>query len=392
MNFILEKGVENFRADGVESEERYINFVYSVFKDFIDQEGEKYIGVDFNKPEYLKSENFKLNKEFITDPDVLKYLEKDESYEDILQMILNSFRKFKRKPHGFFTEGLIEQFNNLVEDIASYINAKRKEKIEESYGLPSFLWFKKIGNKFKIREEIEEDFIDIIEKKEIEEIKLLLESLNQNKEGKKDDTSEFFSFNTFKKVISTNKEKRKIKILNEENQKVNLIIGKFQPFNNGHLKMCIRLKKENNLPVFLCVVHPDGGSLKKYPFSVELIKKSIDSLTSWDQKLFAGYKIIKTHLLEDAINAIAESVNPISVCIGEPDFENMVLQRDWIREKYDLNGGDIEIFKTPKWTDNKEIRNLIINEDFSEFKNRVPKPISLLFNEFVNEIKKEKDK
>jgi len=156
--------------------------------------------------------------------------------------------------------------------------------------------------------------------------------------------------------------------------------------------MCIRLKKENNLPVFLCVVHPDGGSLKKYPFSVELIKKSIDSLTSWDQKLFAGYKIIKTHLLEDAINAIAESVNPISVCIGEPDFENMVLQRDWIREKYDLNGGDIEIFKTPKWTDNKEIRNLIINEDFSEFKNRVPKPISLLFNEFVNEIKKEKDK
>ena len=79
-------------------------------------------------------------------------LDKEDSYGDILQLILNSYRKLKRKPHGFFTEGLIEQYNHLVEEIASYINAKRKEKIEESIGLPSFVWFKK-----KIRSFIPED-------------------------------------------------------------------------------------------------------------------------------------------------------------------------------------------------------------------------------------------
>jgi hypothetical protein len=61
----------------------------------------------------------------------------------------------------------------------------------------------------------------------------------------------------------------------------------------------------------------------------------------------------------------------------------MVLQREWVRDKYDLEGGDIEIFKTPQWADNKEIRNYVMNGDFQQFKNRVPKSIAVLFNEFV---------
>lgn len=407
MNFILERDIESFNAEGTEPEERYINFVFSVFKSFIYEEGERYIGADFNKPEYLKSENFEINKELIVDEDVVKYLDEDEVYCDILQMILNSFRKFKRKPHGFFTEGLIEQFNLLVEEIADYINAKRKEKIEESLGLPSFVWFKKTGSRFKIRddESLEEeiDLNSIIENTVFYDSEILPGSLNIINEGKdesgeelkksEDDASEFFSFKDFKKVISTHKEKRKIKILNEENQKVNLIIGKFQPFNNGHLKMCSRLKKENDLPVFLCVVHPGGETAsKKYPFSEEVIKKTIGSLTSENDKLFAGYKIVPTDLLEDAIKSVAENVNPVSVCIGEKDFENMVLQRDWVKNKYDLINNNIEIFKTPYWSNNEEIRSYIQNTDFQKFKNKVPKSVAVLFNEFVREMQESSNK
>ena len=396
MNYILERGVESFYAEGMEPEERYINFVFSVFKSFIYDEGERYIGADFEKPEYLKSDNFEINKELITDEGVVEYIDEDEIYGDILQMILNSFRKFKRKPHGFFTGGLIEQFNQLVSEIADYINAKRKEKIEESLGVPSFIWFKKTGTRFKIYDEEEEisiseeaDYIESLQ--ESESLEMINENKEENlddKEKESDETSEFFSFKDFKKVVSTHKEKRKIKIINEENQKVNLIIGKFQPFNNGHLKMCSRLRKENDLPVFLCVVHPGGESTsKKYPFSEELIKKSIGSLTSENNKLFSGYKIVPTDLLEDSIKSICEDVNPVSVCIGEKDFENMVLQRDWIRNKYDLNGGDIEIFKTPSWSNNNEIRSYIENSDFQQFKNKVPKSIAVLFNEFAREMK-----
>ena len=383
MNYILEKGVESFVAQGIEPEERYINFVFSVFKSFIYEEGERYLGVDFDKPEYLKSEEFALNKDLIQDTEVISNLDKDDSYIDILQMILNSFRKFKRKPHGFFTDGLVKQFNQLVEEIASYINAKRKERIEESLGLPSFVWFKKAASRFSV--EYEEDIEPIEETLVSDNSDMILESVNINEESE-EDTSEFFSFKDFKKVVSTNKEKKKIKILNESNDKVNVIIGKFQPFNNGHLKMCSRVKKENNLPIFLCVVHPGGDPNNNFPFSDELVRKAIGSLVSENEKMFAGYEIVPSNLLEDAINIVSKKANPASVCIGEKDFENMLLQREWIRNKYDLNGGDIEIFKTPAWSDNNLIRDYIRNGDFQEFKSKVPKSIAVLFNEFNREI------
>lgn len=387
MNFILEEGIENFEAEGIEPEERYINFVFSVFKRFIGEYGEKYIGADFDKPSYLKSDNFKLNKEFIEDIEVTNLLDEDESYEDILQLILNSFRKLKRKPHGFFTEGLIEQFNKLVEEIASYINAKRKEKIEEALGVPSFVWFKKAGSRMKLYEEeieefnTEEEIISINESQE-----------NVDIERTEGNASEFFSFRDFKKVIATNKEKKKIKILNEENEKVNLVIGKFQPFNNGHLKMCTRLKKENNLPVFLCVVHPGENVSKKYPFSLDLVKKSIGSLCSENSSLFSGYEIIPSNLLEEAILAVCKKNNPVSICVGDKDFENTILQREWINKKYDFGGNEIEIFKTPTWMDNNKVREYINDEDFQNFRKNVPKPISVLFNEYVREMSDKKDK
>lgn len=394
MNFILEVGVENFISEGNDPEERYISFVFDVFKRFIYEEGEKYIGADFEKPEYLTSEGFEINRDLISNDEVVKLLDQDDTYVDILQMILNSFRKLKRKPHGFFTEGLIEQFNMLVEDIAKHINAKKKDIVEESIGLPSFVWFKKAGSRFNPILNEDEDIDEEIEyiasnALKDEEYSMILESDNNvlEEEKKQSDTSEFFSFKDFKKVVSTHKEKRKIKILNENNNKVNMIIGKFQPFNNGHLKMCSRLKKENNLPVFLCVVHPGGDSSSKYPFTDELIKKSIGSLVSENPNLFAGYEIIPSNLLEDALNAVVKHANPVSVCIGEKDFENTVLQREWVRNKYDLEGGDIEIFKTPEWANNKDIRAYIENGDFQQFKNKVPKSIAVLFGEFTKQLK-----
>jgi len=385
MNYILEIGVENFDATGEEPEERYIKFVFSVFKGFINEYGEKYIGADFDKPDYLKSDEFNLNVEMIEDLEIKSLLDYDDIYGDILQLILNSFRKFKRTAYGFFTEGLIDQFNHLVQEIADYINAKRKEQIEEAIGVPTFISFKNKVRRFKALDEDLEETLDL-ETEDLDTYEMINESESTSEE-KVEDTSEFFSFNSFKKVISTNKEKKKIKILNENNEKCNLIVGKFQPFNNGHLKMCTRVMKENNLPIFLCVVHP-GEPSKKYPYSESLIKKSIGALTSENSKLFCGYKIIKENLLEEAVNSACETHNPVSVSVGEEDFENAVLQREWLKKKYDVP--EFEIFKTPRWSDNDSVRKTIDNNDFQDFKSKVPKSVAILFNEYVKECSESK--
>jgi hypothetical protein len=187
--------------EGEEPEERYIDFVFNVFKRFIESEGDRYIGADFDKPEYLKSEGFEINRELIDDMEVVSIIDDEEVYTDILQMILNSFRKFKRKPHGFFTEGLIQQFNMLVEDIASYINAKRKDVVSESLGLPTFVKFKKIGSRFNPILNSDETYMGdssfLNEDTDEAYDNPLFESDNESKETNIENTSEFFSFKDF---------------------------------------------------------------------------------------------------------------------------------------------------------------------------------------------------
>jgi hypothetical protein len=380
MNYVLENGVENFESEGIEPEERYISFIFDLFKKFITENGEKYIGADFDKPEYLKSEDFSINKDLIDDMEVTSLIEEDDAYGDIFQMMINSFRKLKRKPYGFFTEGLIEQFNHLVGEIAAYINAKKRENLEESYGVPTFARFKKIYRDFDLyeEEEISEDVN--LSDESLEDAQPLFES-----ESAEENTSEFFSFKNFKKVVSTHKEKRKTKIINESNEKVNLVIGKFQPFNNGHLKMCTRIKKENGHPILLCVVHPDRKN-NTYPFSLDLIKKSIGGLVSEKSDLFAGYEILSSNLLDEALQVVCEKYNPVSFSVGEEDFENGVLQRDWVSKKYDMDGSGIEIYKTPRFLDNSKVRDAVKSDDFSSFKSHVPKNVAILFNEYVKEI------
>ena len=60
---------------------------------------------------------------------------------------------------------------------------------------------------------------------------------------------------------------------------------------------------------------------------------------------------------------------------------------EWIKDKYELPSGNIEIFKTPRWANNSEIRSYIKEGDFQNFKNKVPKSIAVLFNEFTKGLK-----
>ena len=146
MNFILERGVDSFGVSGNTDDERYISFISDVFAKFLEEYGYKYKGADFQEPDYLKKDEFRLNKPLIKDKRVLSYLESDDSYESLFKLILNSFRKIKKRAGGIITAGIIDQFNLLVGDIQRVVSAKSTPKIQESQ-VPSFLDFKKNNSK-----------------------------------------------------------------------------------------------------------------------------------------------------------------------------------------------------------------------------------------------------
>ena len=157
MNFILENGVNTFEVEGKTEDERYISFISDVFTKFLDDYGYKYKGADFQEPEYLKKDEFRLNKSLITDKRVLRYLEEDDSFESLFKLMLNSFRKIKKRAGGIITAGIIDQFNSVVSTIEKRVeDSDKKPAISESE-LPSFLDFKKNNLTTKKIEYVTED-------------------------------------------------------------------------------------------------------------------------------------------------------------------------------------------------------------------------------------------
>ena len=141
MNFILEKGIDTFKVEGDSEDERYVSFMGDVFSKFLEEYSDKYKGADFEEPEYLKRDEFRLNKDLIDDRRVLKYVNEDDSFESLFKLMLNSFRKIKSRAGGIITKGMMEQMNLLIRDIKDYIQKPRKGRINE--GFMSFLDFKK---------------------------------------------------------------------------------------------------------------------------------------------------------------------------------------------------------------------------------------------------------
>lgn len=370
MNFILENGVGSFDVEGETEDERYISFISDVFSKFLDEYGYKYKGADFQEPDYLKKDEFRLNKNLIKDRRVLKYLEEDDSYESLFKLILNSFRKIKKRPGGIITQGIINQFNSVVSDIENIVDKpKPKAQITESE-LPSFLDFKKKN----------------ISPKKVEYITDEVEESDDH----------FYSFNEFisaLETIDTSKKpltdapKDKPKEKSSDLKDVNLLVGRFQPFHNGHLKMAKIMKEKNDLPSIVAVVHPGHNKSGNSPFNEDLVSKYMESVVKEHDGLIEGYFIVKRGLLGVIYGAAKEHGYKVNLIgSGEDRMENYKKQAEYLKK----SGGDfpkeIEIFETPRLTSGSEVRNSISNEDFLKFKKLVPQSVGSFYNTLVSAV------
>jgi cytidyltransferase-like protein len=360
MNFILEKGLDQFKVEGDTEDERYISFMSSVFSDFLDKYGEKYKGADFNEPEYLRRDEFRLNKDLIDDRKVLKYVNEDDSFESLFKLMLNSFRKIKSRSGGIITKGMMEQMNLLIRDIKDYIQKPRKGKLNE--GFLSFLDFKK-------------------------EISPEVEYLKEEDEETEADENPFYSFKEFITTLETidNSPKKSNSSLTEEEEpndlkKVNMLIGRFQPFHNGHLKMAKFLKEKNNLPSVVVVVYPGHNKSGKSPFEEETIRKYMDEVVSGEDEI-QDYIIVQRGLIGSAIVKLLKmGYTPVLIGAGDDRTEDYTKQLEYVKKS---EIGDqmknLKVIETPRSTSATEVRQAIKDEDYQKFKKLVPPGVDKMY-------------
>lgn len=366
MNYILEKGLDKFRVDGSTEDERYVSFMGDVFASFLDEYAEKYRGADFEEPEYLKRDEFRLNKDLVEDRRVLKYVNEDDSFESLFKLMLNSFRKIKSRAGGIITKGMMEQMNLLIRDIKDYIQKPRKGKLNE--GFLSFLDFKK-------------------------EIAPEVEYLKEEDEESEADENPFYSFREFITTLETmdNSQTKKNPITEKEEEKdlkeVNLLIGRFQPFHNGHLKMAKFLKEKNGFPSVVVVVYPGHNKSGKSPFNEEILRKCMDGVVR-DEEEIEDYIIVQRGLIGSAIVKLMEKgYKPNLIGAGEDRVEDYTKQMDYIK-KSDIGDQmqDLKLVQTPRSTSATEVRQSIKEEDYQKFRKLVPSSVERMYTALKSEI------
>lgn len=392
MSFILDRGIESFNYTGEDPQDKYISFICSVFNSFIEESGEKYLGLDFQEPEFLKQDGFDANVDLIGDDKTKQLITQDESYKSLFKLILSAFRKIKKKPGGFFTTGVIEQFNILVREISDYLN--RAPIIVESK-IPTFDEFRKVKKSFvpdeesedEDEEDSEESIGDEIKgetqtevKNEEPEVELPSEEVvdepEEESEEESDDVESIDPEIAFKMQAALGQmDPISDLAINPEAKDVNLIIGKFQPFNNGHLKMIKKANQVNGNPVVLMVVSNSKSFINR-----ELMDKMMKIISSDLSDVVDSVDYVPDDLLSTSIDKIKDKYNPKTLTVGSKKLDNYLIQSRTLKKRKKIPQ-DFQIQTSPEWVISREVMKTLEDKDYMQFKKHVPKSLSSLWEE-----------
>ena len=177
-------------------------------------------------------------------------------------------------------------------------------------------------------------------------------------------------------------------------KKVNICLGRFMPFTNGHYKMIEYGLKHNGLPTVIFMISNKKMD-KKHPFSDELIQKEMDML----KKSLKG--------IENTVYVSSADI----VKLGQWCYENNYEPQLWItgsdrlaaykrqaeNPKYQDLGHfpssftTLEVPRTDEDISATKVREAIMNDDLDTYKKMMPKGTEKLFDEFKEALSRVKE-
>jgi hypothetical protein len=324
--------LKNMTQKGETFDEKYLTLVNQVFKDFIESYKEKYEGLQLEVPEYLKRPEFYVDTNLIKDKEVESLIKSDETYSEIYKILLNFFRKTRKKSTaGFFTGDLLTQLNLIVTKIKNIIMG---DEVYESL-FPSFNQF--LGESG-------------------EEILLSETDVAEGKHKK------------------------------EESIEVNLLIGGFQPVTMGHIKAAEKLKEKNGKPVVFIAIK--GKQTQKSPFSLKQTRIMLEKVQQEYSSLIKEVRMIASGQLEEIMGSIMPAYTPLLWGTNEKRMKEYLLQLDYVKKKnIPLRlAKDFKLVQLPSFVKSEDIIKTIKDSDFSEFKKQVPNSVAAEFFNLQKEL------
>jgi cytidyltransferase-like protein len=367
MQFINSLNLKKHKSKGKTFEERYIDFICDVFNKFIEESGAQYKNMDFQTPDFMKKDEFDLNDQFIKNDKTVELVKSDKGYKQIFKIMLASFRKKKKKQVGIMNKEVLVQFNMTVDLIKDLLSHNLSESL-----LPSFTDF--IGTREN------DDFVDPFENETADGIMTVVEPETETPVFKVGD------------IINPEQDNRKDK--NTRGKKCNIIVGRFQPFHNGHLDMAKELYAANKLPVVIVVVHPGHNNNDNSPFTIPTQKSVMDGLLRHSNNDVIDYVFVENAFLDNIINGLRPKYEPILWGCGEDRVNGYKKQLEFnYKQKNPLKlSSDFSLMVTTRTESGTDVRELVRDDNFSDFKSKVPSCVSAQWILLGNDMKSAKKK
>ena len=132
LSFIEERGLRKNEILSTRPDERYLELVTAIFNDYVDRRGSDLKNLDIEKADFVKSDEFNLNLDMITNERAKERLSKDESLRDLYKIMIGSLKK-KRDPDKagvILTPSVIEDFNKMITKIEEIVYMETGEKFK----------------------------------------------------------------------------------------------------------------------------------------------------------------------------------------------------------------------------------------------------------------------
>ena len=334
---------QNFEIEGESPEERYLDIICKIFNGFIQKYGSKYIEVDFELPNFMRKNAFKVGLEYIPNKETNKLISQEESWENVFKIILAAFRKKKKGSNQFFTDYVMSCFNKIVQELSEICSTEEPELDDTEVGILTFDEMKRYG---KIQDVTEsEETID-------NRIRELSDKL----------LKQFNAFKVSKKSSSI------------ESKPICVLIDTFEFFTNTHLETIETIKKQFDHKVILINIRTSYNLTNE-----EVQKRMLQSIE----------KEYKDHI-EDVIHVQTSDILEILSLLDVKEyaihniyvqnahttyFQKQLESADWYVTQNDIKS----LTKDP---DYNKLYAMVLNDSWSEFRKFVPMVVLNYFEAF----------
>ena len=180
-------------------------------------------------------------------------------------------------------------------------------------------------------------------------------------------------------------------------QKVNIMIGRFQPFTAGHYKCVETAKNKKNLKTVICMINVTEDKVdKKHPFTSDMLIQLYSKFFNSDSNI-ADVVLVKSAdiiSIGKALNSLG--YQPASWTCGTDRFDSYSKLAERYHDQAMLSDDFevIEIARSDEDISATKARNCLLDNDFDGFKSLMPNGISdldQLFSSLKNQIEKVKN-